>query len=116
MALAAFVIGTIWPFPYFVFPIVGLFFTIIFSQAAGLFFITLSPSGAMPSFGSYLISGGLTGFLALIIAVIEIQALCRVALFSQNHMCTAPIALEGFAIGAYGLYVFLFVAIYFLLK
>ena len=114
--LASIVIGMVWPLPYFITPSVGLFFTVFFSLAASLFFATLSPSGEILSFGKYFMYGGITGLLAFIFAIIEIRALCRIVFLSQNNMCTAPIALEGFAIVAFGLYLFLLVAIYFLLK
>ena len=116
LILASIVIGMIWPLPYFITPSVGLFFTVIFSLAASLFFATLSPSGEMLSFGNYFMYGGITGLIAFIVAIIERQVLCRIDFLSQNNMCTAPIAVEGFAIGAFGLYLFLLVMIYFFLR
>ncbi len=116
LILASIVIGMMWPLSYFITPSVGLFFTVIFSLAASLFFSTLSPSGDILPFGPYFMYGGMTGLLAFIIAILEMRALCRTTFLSHNHMCTASAALEGFTIAALGLYLFLLVAIYFFLK
>ena len=118
MLTVAAVAGFFWPMSYVIHPGVALFYTVMVAVAASVFVSSLPPSGEMLSFGRYLSICFVTGLAAQIVAWITIPLFwCRLA--SHSAFCTYPHyggPLVPFVMLSFGLYLFLVITIYLLIR
>ncbi len=118
MLTIAAIIGFFWPFSYVIASWAALLYTVMVAVAAGVFVFTLLPTGQALPFGQYFGISFVVGLMAQIVAWITIPLIwCQ--LFTHSDFCTYPHyggPLFPFALISFGLYLFLLVMIYMLLK